>query len=324
MRRGAALAAALVATALAAGPGLAGSGRTFAVSGAIEEISAEGGLAAAHVHPAHGCDYALVWQLSSSAARRVPDCSSSDQVIQDLTLVGGLPMWWDWSSGNHVYCDDVYRDGRGLDLCSGADADVYYEFAGDRTIAAIVDYSVCEADCTGANGELLPDGNYAVEVAQVKGGKVVPLLSPVDFRVFLDARNWRVATIEPKATLTVYDAAGRKLWSVPGVTGVYGGWIDGGSIVLHQPRAVRVYSRAGPGISRLLPRGAWIGGVVGGVVVYRAGSTVRVLRLADGRDRKLFSARGFLGPVFTPAGVFYAPGSTIVFVPIRDVLRTLR
>jgi hypothetical protein len=203
------------------------------------------------------------------------------------------------------------------------DGGTYYELAGDSSIVAVADYTVCEADCTGANGELLPDGDYGVEVARLAGSKVVPVLKPVDFRVFLDARSWRVATIEPKATLTVWDTAGKKLWSVPGVTGVIGGWIAGNSVVLQQPRMVRPYTASGPGSPRPLPRGARVQSVVGGLVLYRTGPTVRLLRLSDGRDRSLATVRGLVGAQLTPAGAFYAAGRTVTFVPIGDVLRKL-
>src|SRR5205823_9743948 len=222
----------------------------------------------------------------------------SDGSYSDLTLAGDTAIWWDYDSGNHVYCSDVYVSSlvkpraKGLGLCDGSQGDTYYEFEGDRTLVALVDYAVCEADCTGDNGQLLPDGNYDVEVRRLDGGKAVPLLKPLNFRDFIDARNWRVATIEPKATLTVYDPRGQKLWSRPGVTGVSAGWIAGNTVVLHQQRTVRVYSPAGVGPARPLPKGARISGVVGGLVVYMVGSSVRLLRLSDGRDRNLVTIKG--------------------------------
>ena len=207
---------------------------------------------------------------------------------------------------------------------TAAEGDTYYEFAGDRTLAAISDYSVCESDCTDANGNLLPDGDYGVEVRRLVGGKVVKVLKPVDFRVFLDARSWRMATIEPKDTLTVWDSAGRKLWSRPGVTKVADGWIEGSSVVLHQARALRVYSATGAGVTRPLPRNADVGGVFGGLVVYTADSTVHLLRLRDGRDRKLVTTKGLVGAQITPSGVFYAAGRSTTLLPMSQALRRLR
>jgi hypothetical protein len=320
----AAAVAALLGFALLASVSWAGSSRTLAVSGSIHGLSAEEGVVAVAVHPAKGCDYVLTWKPSTSQTSRYVHCSSSDESLQDLTFAGGVPIWWDWSSGNHVYCDDVYAGRHALGLCDGTEADTYYEFAGDKSIAAIVDYSVCEDDCTGANGQLLPNGNYAVEVGQLKNGKVVPLLRPVDFRDFLDARSSQVATIEPKATLTVWNAAGKKVWSRTGVTGVYGGSIDGSTVVLRQTRSLRAYSAASIGPARPLPKGASVGGVLGGVAVYSGGSTLRVLRLSDGRDRTLLRAPGLSGFQLTPAGLFYSAGRSVTFVPLADVLRKLR
>jgi hypothetical protein len=315
---------ALALFALLAGVSRAGSGPTLVAQGSVESISAERGLVAVHVHHATGCDGAVIWAPSASAVHTLRDCSSSNARIQGLTLAAGKTIWWDWSSGNHVYCDDVYRDGHALGLCDGTEGDTYYQFAGDGTLVAIADYTVCEADCTDANGNVLPDGDYGVEVSRLVGSKAVPLLKPVDFRVFLDARSWRVATIEPKATLTMYDTAGTKLWSRPGATGVFGGWISGDTVVLQQTRSIRAYSATGAGVARPLPPGARVGGVVGGLVAYRAGSSVRVLRLSDGRDRLLATAGRLVGVQITPAGVFYATRTVVTLVPIGDVLLRLR
>src|SRR5690242_9613787 len=144
MRVGAALLVCLAAAASA----LAAGGRTLTVAGSITEISAERGVVAVAVEPAKGCPYVLTWKPSESRTHRIPECSSSDAILQDLTLMGGVPYWWDFSTGNHVYCDDVYAGGRALNLCSGADADTYYAFAGDRSLQTIVDWTVCESDCT--------------------------------------------------------------------------------------------------------------------------------------------------------------------------------
>jgi hypothetical protein len=313
--------AALLAMSLLAAVSWAGGGRILAVQGTVGWIAAEEGFVAVRVHPAKGCDYVLTWKPSAGRTSRFVHCSSSDYSLQDLTFAGGVPIWWDYSTGNHVYCDDVYAGRHALGLCDGTEGDTYYEFGGDRTIAAIVDFSVCEDDCTD-NGKLLPNGNYSVEVRQLANGNVVPLLSPVDFRVFLDAGNRRVATIEPKATLTVWDATGKKLWSLPGITGVFGGWVDGGTVVLHQTRSLHVYSQAGSGVTRPLPRGAVVVRVVGGLAVYFAGSSLHVLRLRDGRDRKLLPVSGAAD--FTSAGIFYGGVRSVTFMPLAGVLRKLR
>ena len=312
----------LLALALLAGTTWAGTGRTIAVAGTIRGIAAEDGVVAVHVHPKKGCDYVLTWKPSASLTSRIVHCSSSDQSLQDLTFAGGVPIWWDWSSGNHVYCDDVYAGRHALGLCDGTEGDTYYEFAGDRSIAAIVDYTVCEDDCTD-NGNLLPNGNYSVEASKLVNGKVVKLLSPVNFRVFLDAGNSRVATIEPKATLTVWDAAGKRLWSLPRITGVYGGWIDGNTVALHETRSIHVYTAAGAGVVRPLPKGADVDGVVGGYVCYAIGYSIRLLRLSDGRDG-LIPVKNVEWFDFTAAGLFYTTGSSLSFMPFADVLRKLR
>ncbi len=327
MTRGAAPAfAAVLVVACLASSALAGGGpRSFKAPDAVGSISASGSSAAIHVGDGVNlCTPAMVWNAATGAVMKLKDPCTSDATFQNLTLAGTTPIWWDQSAGNHVYCDDVYASSHALGVCDGTEGDTFYEFAGDRTVAAISDYTVCDSDCTGAKGQLLPDGNYSVEVRRLVGRKVVTLLKPVDFRVFLDARNWRVATIEPKSTLTVWDASGAKLWSLPGVTGVYAGAIAGNSVVIHQLRTLRVYSKTGAGPARPVPKGTSLEGTAGGLALYDVGSTVRVLRLSDGRDRKLVTVAGLAGSQITSAGVFYAAGRTVTLVPMAAVLRILR
>jgi hypothetical protein len=94
--------------------------------------------------------------------------------------------------------------------------------------------------------------------------------------------------------------------------------------VIHQPLTLRAYSKAGAGPARLVPKGSTLEGVAGGLALYDVGSTVRVLRLADGRDRKLVTAKGLAGAQITTTGAFYAVVRTVTFVPMAAVLRTLR
>jgi hypothetical protein len=315
------------------------AGRTLSVRGQVTGISADGGHVAVHAHPASGCEYASIWRPSTGAVVRIEDCGSSDTVFSDLTLAGSTAIWWDWSSGNHVYCDDVYTaaiehpKAHALGICDGTMGDEYFGFAGDASLVVVSDYTVCEANCTGDNGDLLPDGDYSVEVRRIRDGKLTTILHPVDFRRFLDARNWRVAVIEPRAKLTVYDASGTRLWQTPGVSGVLRGWIVGNSVVVQIGRSVQVYSaRSGVIPTRSLPRGARLNDVAGGLAVCTVGSSVHLLCLTDGRDRRLVTVRGLVGAQLTPAGVFYAynlsgngasPGR-VTFVPIRTALQGLR
>lgn len=332
------LAVAAAVLALSAAAGRAGGSHTLAVPGSVESISADGGWVAIHVGREGSCGSGELWQPASGRTVALKDTCSSDTAFDGLALAGDAAIWWDWSSGNHVYCDDVFTGSAArpkaapLGLCDGSEGDTYYEFAGDRTLTAVADYSVCEADCTDANGNLLPDGDYGVEVRRLVGGKVVPVLKPVDFRRFLDAGNWRVAVVEPKDTLVVYDTAGTKLWSAPGVTGVRDGWIVGNTVAVQQGAAVRAFSPAGAGPARHLPKGARIADVTGGLAVYTAASTLHVLRLSDGRDRKVVTVRGLADAQITPAGVFYSADAqvkasvrgSVTFVPIATVLRALR
>ncbi len=332
-----ALAVALVAGTSRTGPVFggtahAGGGRTLAVRGPIQSISAAGGRVAIQAGEVGSCAagaIGVVWTPQTGATVHLKDPCSSDYSYSDLTLAGSTAIWWDYSTGNHVYCDDVYTaslpvpKAKGLGVCDGTEGDTYYEVAGDATVVAIADYSVCEADCTDENGKLLPDGDYGVEVRREVGGNVKTMLPPVDFRRFLDAGNWRVAVVEPKNVLTVYDTNGKRIWKVVGVAGVRGGWISGGSVVVQRGRTVQIYSPSGAGLTRTLPRGAGVEDVAGGLVVYTVGSSVHLLRLADGHDGRLVTVKGLVGAQITPAGVFYAARNSVTFVPLSAALRSL-
>jgi hypothetical protein len=332
-------AVALLAFALvAAGVSRAGSsGRTYTIVGPIDSLSlsASGGSVAIHAAVEAGCERSgVVWTPATGRALNLKDSCSNDASYETLTLAGSTAIWWDYDSGNHVYCSDLYvsslahPSAHGLNVCDGTEGDTYYEFAGDSTIVAVADFSVCQSDCTDANGKLLPDGDYGVEVRRLVGGKLRPLLTPVDFRTFLDARNWRVAVVEPKHVLVVYDTAGKRLWSAAGVS-AGAGWIAGNNVVVQQGSSVRTYSATGSGPARSLAKGARVTDVAGGIAVYITGSTVHLLRLSDGRDRKLVTVRGLSDAQITPAGVFYGVttkqyDAVVTFVPLAEVLRKLR
>ncbi|HST26561.1 MAG TPA: hypothetical protein VLJ76_11270 [Gaiellaceae bacterium] len=315
----------------------AGAGpATIRIAGPIDSLSlsAFGGSVAIHAAVEDGCSQSgVLW--SPPARKPVPlkDACSNDASYETLTLAGSTAIWWDYDAGNHVYCSDVYVTSlthvapHGLGVCDGTEGDTYYEFAGDRSIVAAADYSVCEADCTGANGKLLPDGDYGVEVRRLVGHKLVPLLKPVNFRTFLDAANWRVAVDEPNDVLAVYDSAGKKLWSRPGVN-ADAGWIVGNTVVVQHERTVRDYSSRSAGPARTLPKGGRVTDVLGGIAVYTAGSALHLLRLSDGRDRVLVTVKGLSDAQITPAGVFYGVvpktyDGVVTFVPLAQALRRL-
>ena len=322
---------ALVVVALA-GTGLAGSGHTLAVKGPIQSISAAGGRVAIQAGEAGSCAAGASGGRLDAATGATVQLEGPLQ--QRLQLLGshargldgdlvGLQRREPRLLRRRIHRFIVGPEGHGLGVCDGSEGDTYYELAGDTTIVAIADYSVCESDCTDANGKLLPDGDYGVEVRRVVGGKVKAVLPAVDFRRFLDAGNWRVAVVEPKNVLTVYDTSGKRVWKVAGVASVTGGWIAGSSVVVQRGRTVQVYSPAGAGPTRTLPRGAGVADVAGGLVVYTVGSSVHLLRLADGHDGRLVTVKGLVGAQITPAGVFYAVRTSVTFVPLSVALRSL-
>lgn len=335
--RSAGVAALFAFALLAAAVGRAATGHTYTIAGPIDSLSlsASGGTVAIHAQVEDGCDRSgVIWTPATVHAVKLTDGCSNDASYESLTLAGSTAIWWDYDSGNHVYCSDVYVSSlarpaaHGLNVCDGTEGDTYYEFAGDNTVVAVVDYSVCESDCVGADGKLLPDGDYGVEVKRLVGRKLVPLLKPVNFRTFLDAANRRVAVVEPKHALVVYNTAGKELWTVRADADA--GWIVGNKVVVQKGSTVRVYSALGAGPVRTLPKGADVTDVTGGIAVYTVGSTLHLLRLSDGRDRALVTVKGLEDAQITPVGVFYGvvkPKSydgAVTFVPLADVLRKLR
>src|SRR5581483_827677 len=276
-------AVALLALALvAASVSRAATGHTYTVAGPIDSLSlsASGGNVAIHAAVEDGCPQSgVVWTPSTGHAVQLKDGCSSDASYENLTLIGSTAIWWDYDAGNHVYCSDVYTSPiahpapHGLGLCDGSQGDTYFEFTGDKTIVAVSDYTVCESDCTGADGKLLPDGDYGVEVKRLVGGKVVPLLKPVDLRTFLDARNWRVAVVEPNGVLTVYDTRGKRMWTAPNAGKLSSGWLAGNTVVGQQGNQIAVYAPGkAPRIVKTIPKKAVLTDVAGGIAIYTAGS----------------------------------------------------
>lgn len=349
--RAAAAVVALVTLLIVVRPASAGptEAQTITVRYEVESISAAGGrlaIEAAFPYPDQACYSGFVWTPSTHRLVDLRDpCKSYTQYV-GLTLARDTAIWWDYDSGNHVYCDDVYTESvahptlaRGLGLCDGTTADQYFRFAGDGNIVTLTDYTRCEANCIGPNGGLLPDGNYDVRVRVLRAGKLRTVLPPRNFRNVLDAGNWRIAAIERGAVLTVYDAHGTSVWRLKGVRGVLRGWIAGDAVIVQQRNSLHTYSARGVGPARTLSKGAYVDDIAGGLALYRAGSSLHVLRLRDGRDRTLATAKGLVGGQITPAGVFYAVGflgglwpggpkighfSRVTFLPLADVLRKLR
>jgi len=332
-------AAALVAVALIAGAGQEASGHSYAIAGPLDSISlsAAGGQVAIHAAVEDGCDRSgVVWTPATGRAVNLKDACGNDASYEGLTLAGPTALWWDWDSGNQVYCSDVFVSAlahpapHGLHVCDGTEGDTYYLFAGDKTVVAVADFSVCDNDCADANGKLLPDGDYGTEVRRLVGGKLVPLLKPVDLRTFLDARDWHVAVIEPKGVLTVYDTGGKKLWSRGQSGAISDGWLVGDALVGQAGTTVRRYSASGLGPARTLRKGGRLAGVSGGLAVYVTPSQVHMLRLSDGRDRVLATVKGLADAQITPAGVSYGAirkpsyDGIVSFVPLAQVLRKLR
>jgi DNA-binding response OmpR family regulator len=68
------------------------------------------------------------------------------------------------------------KKGKSLGVCDGTEGDVYYSFFGDGSVIAMTHYSVCEADCVGPNGNLLPDGDYGVAVERIRELSAVPVM----------------------------------------------------------------------------------------------------------------------------------------------------
>ena len=141
------------------------------------------------------------WSGRRGRARsvRLKDPCSSDYSFSDLTLAGSTALWWDFSTGNHVYCDDVFTallpapKGTWLGVCDGSEGDTYYEFAGD---------SIDRGDrrLLGLRGGLHGRKRQAASRRRLRrrgaarGRRQVKAVLPaVDFRSFLDAGNWRVA-----------------------------------------------------------------------------------------------------------------------------------
>ncbi len=312
-------------TALGSGSGGgAATARTIGTRGKVTGISADGGRVAIRVSfegPKQTCQYASTWRPATGSVVRFSGDScfasgdNSDRHL-GLTLGGTRVVWVDYDYGNHAYCDGPFTattaEPAGRATVSsdcdppGGAADYFFHFAGDASLLAVSEYLLCEANCVGENGEVLPDGEYGVTLDRLVGTRLVRILPPRDFRALLDANAGRVLVSEPKGELAVYSTAGKKLWSASSVAGTAAGRLSGGQAVIQRSRTLSVFPLGGGAPKELtLPRRAALEAVSGGVAVYTVGPAIHLLRLSDGRDRLLATVKGLVQAQLEPGGLFY-------------------
>ena len=342
----AALAALLAAP--AARPAADGT-RVTGTRGSVLEISADGGRVAIRASldgKQRDCHYASVWTPSTGAATRfsVNSCFPSgrnDDRHLGLTLAGTRLVWVNYEYGNRAYCEGPFTAtlarprpvnlGIECDPASGA-ADHYFDFAGDGGLLAFSAYRECLANCLDDNGELLPDGAYDVDVFRMAGGGAIRILAPRNLRRLLDANGGRILVLEPENELVVYSARGTVLWREEGAGDVDTAALAGDLVVTRRGRKLTTYSIGGGETqTRALAAGATGLDADRGIAVYRAGGSIHLVRLRDGRDRVLRAVKGLVEAEIEPPGLFYAhnvprggskPGR-VTFVPFRHVAARL-
>ena len=342
-----AAALALVPAATTAGPAL--TTKTIGTRGSVESISADGGRVAITTSLGK-CAGASLWTPASDAVLRLPACSKdADAQYVGLALAGTRAAWWDYSAGNHTYCLGPFTatlaQPKPLDLggCPAEpdNADLAWDFRGDGSLLVARGYTVCAASCE-------PDYERSYDASpvlyRVGAGRLQPLAKLVDDTKLLDVAGSSILVLEPGGRLVVLSAAGKRGTTV--AARAQGGALGSGVIVSVSGRVLTVYDAATGAFqrTRTMVAGGTFRDLEGGLVAYAthaargsgsgggaAGESVlRVLRLADGRDRAVARVASLVGVQLEPAGLFYADNSgkgdkpgRVTFVPQAVVEQTL-
>ena len=322
--------------------------RTIGTRGRVDSISADGGRVAIRSvleSTKRNCMYASVWTPASNAVKRFDEgnaCVDRDEGNEEhhlsLTMAGTRVAWANFEYGNHAYCQGFFSATlsrpRAAELPSPCDpgegvSDYFFRVSGDSRVLAYASYQFCDIQCTDDNGELLPEGEYDIEIRTVVGGKVRLVDEPPDRSFFVGVSRARLLTFEHGRGLVVRDAGGRVLHEFAIAENQFDDvFFSGSNIVLRHGATLAVHDAttfATTGTSAIKARR--VDDLDKNLAVYRAGGHVRVVDLANGKDAIVATPSGTLVLAgIEPDGVYYGynvrrgpkPGR-VTFVPMATV-----
>jgi hypothetical protein len=325
------LAALILALALTAS---AGTPRTVTtgVAGSVDGIAVDGGLVAIASRYESGdtvCDRVGVWNPAKGTSVRLAGkdggCRKADAGPDDgvvgLGFADGRAVWAEYYYGNHAYCNDVWTatvskptpTAVGAAPCTGAfDGTTGESFAygGSGSFLAVLSFTYCDVvECQDESGSDLPAGGYDVELWRLSGTKLTKLKALADRTVLLDASTTRVVIRAATGAVSVLDTKGAaKAVLAFGKSEALAARLAGSRLVVHVAKALRLVEPSSGAIVRTfaVPAGAALAGATPTLAAYVSADVVHVVRLSDGRDRTVGSAKGLIVARLTSAGLAYA------------------
>lgn len=341
MRFALAVAAVALLAAPAASPTRSTTGKTIGLRGSAQSIAADGSRVAIRAW-AKDCASGAVWEPATNKVVRFTAAHgcAPDIEFDSLTLAGSRVAWVDFDTGNHAYCQGPFTatlsspKATNLGECpfEPDNQDLYWDFDGDGSLLVARSYTLCEADCA-------PDYSRIYDASPVLyrvSASATKLAGLKDDTKLLDVSGSRILLLERPGTLVLYSAAGKRGLAIAAGAGT--GGLGGDDVVGVKERTkLTVYDgKTGTAkATRTLVGNAKFRDAEGGLVAYVSstvfGTAVRVLRLADGRDRVVAKLKGFVDLDLEPTGLFYAwnaakgdkPGR-VTFMPMTEIQKALR
>jgi hypothetical protein len=340
MRLVLAVAAVALLAAPAASPTGRATGKTIGTRGSAQSIAADGSRVA--IRAFRNCGSGAVWEPATNKVVRFTGASGCDPDIEfdSLTLAGSRVAWVDFDTGNHAYCQGPFTatvsspKAKNLGTCPDEpdNQDLYWDFDGDGSLLVARSYTLCEADCAPDYSRIYEDSPTLYRV----GASAKKLANLKDDTKLLDVSGSRILLLERPGTLAVYSAAGRRGLAIKAGAGT-GGFSGGDVVGVKERTKLTVYDgKSGSAkATRTLLGNAKFRDADGGLVAYVSstvfGTSLHLLRLADGRDRVVAKLKGFVDLDLEPSGLFYAwneakgdkPGR-VSFLPMAEIQKALR
>jgi hypothetical protein len=341
MRLVLAVAAVALLAAPAASPTERATGKTIGLRGSAQSVAADGSRVAIRVWDGK-CASGAVWEPVTNKVVRFAAARGCDPDIEfdSLTLAGSRVVWVDFNTGNHAYCQGPFTatlsspKAKNLGRCPDEpdNQDLYWDFDGDGSLLVARSYTLCEANCAPDYSRIYDDSPTLYRL----GASAKKLADLNDDTKLLDVAGSRILLLERPGTLVLYSAAGDRGLAITAGAGT-GGFSGGDVVGVKERTKLTVYDGKTGSVktTRTLLGLAKFRDAEGGLVAYVSstvfGTSLRVLRLADGRDRVVAKLKGFVDLDLEPSGLFYAwnaskgekPGR-VTFVPIAQIQKLLR
>jgi hypothetical protein len=298
----------------------------------VSSLSVDGSIAAVKTSYKNGgktCSAAVAWREGRARVTTFgkPECTgraSTDLNVVNLTIAGDQVVWTRYEFGNDAYCRAMLTATlakprpHDFGICDGMEGNQYYDFAGQGHLLVTREYTECEVDCA---FDYSFEGQAYITLYQVTStlAKIGPLKNDTRLRD-VDAGRLLLSRGPTLEVMTPNQGANAVFITAPKM--VSNAFLSGNTaLAVTGPTLTGYDATTGTETtSRSLPAGAAVDDFSDGLVLYTAKGQIRVLRLADGRTRRVATVKGLVGAKLDASGLFYAANSAgsghLTFVPV--------